>query len=466
MKKLYLVKAVLLAFLAFQFYSCENEPLTGEFPDDEQVEAGEGQFRATIEGREFIADSSGAYLSSENELEITGKKSNGEMVVLAITNAAVGSFNLNSDGTGPNVGIFFDGHPLSLPYASIADAGGSGQLKIIEMDTVAKTVTGTFSFVGVRIKLDSSGNPVLGNDGLPVMENLEITNGSFNSIPYVEEDPGGGNGGGEPDPDNEFFAKVDGVDFIADNIVVTTPIVNGVPMVNILAQLETGERMRLDVPKSLGIGIFDMVASSDGTKLIAYYNRGIGTSKLTSNPGVLMVEEFDLEKGILKANFAFTATDPLNRDPEVVEISEGRMVVHFEGVTEIKNRFKANVDVTTYFPDIITIGRDTINNQSRIIISTTSGTRQMEISFPVDIKEGIFDMSPNIIEGNEFFGRFIPDIHKSREFTSEIGTLEITNFDLNTGIVEGTFNFNASDPLEEDPTIYKIRLGDFFVLLQ
>lgn len=466
MKKLYLVKAVLLAFLAFQFYSCENEPLTGEFPDDEQVEAGEGQFRATIEGREFIADSSGAYLSSENELEITGKKSNGEMVILAITNAAVGSFNLNSDGTGPNVGIFFDGQPLSLPYASIADAGGSGQLKIIEMDTVAKTVTGTFSFVGVRIKLDSSGNPVLGNDGLPVMENLEITNGSFNSIPYVEEDPGGGNGGGEPDPDNEFFAKVDGVDFIADSIKVSEPIIGDIHMIKIEARATNRDLIRIDIPRSLGVGTFDMDFISDGTKLIALYKDSRGGENLTSNPGTITISQFDLEQGILKATFEFTATDPLGEDPRVVEITEGSFSAMFVGVPGANNMLRARIDGEAYEAETVEVGHSVVNQYPRITLTTQVGDQKIELSFPATLEEGTYEMTTSVSTGNEVVGIYVPVVGTSIQYFSNPGSFVITNFNREEGIVEGTFNFTAVDAAGQDPTEFLITAGEFLAVLQ
>ncbi len=96
---------------------------------------------------------------------ITGLKPGGENITLSITNAAVGSFNLTTGGTNTNAGTYFDGSINVLPYISAGALGGSGLLNITELDTDAQTVSGTFSFMGVRIKVDGDGNPIIdGND--------------------------------------------------------------------------------------------------------------------------------------------------------------------------------------------------------------------------------------------------------------------------------------------------------------
>jgi hypothetical protein len=462
MKKMYFLKGMLLLFVAFQFFSCENEPLTGEFIQNEENDADVGQFKAKVAGQEYIASSASATLTTDNEMVITGIKPGGENITLSIKDAAVGSFNLSTGANNENGGAYFDGSINVLPYVSAAALGGSGLLNITEIDADAQTVTGTFSFMGVRIKFDGDGNPILDGNGDPVLEDIEITNGAFNAIAYVIDDTGGGGGG---NPNNEFFAKVDGVDFIADSIFVTEPMVGDVHMINILARSNTGELMRIDVPRSLGVGTFEMVNISDGTKLIALYNAGNGAENLTSNPGSIIISEFDLELGILTATFSFTGTDPLGQIPDTVEVTEGSFTVYFEGVPGANNAFTANVDGASYTPDEIVITTSIVNQYPRITITTTKGDQRMELTFPATVTEGTFDMGTEIINGDEIVAYYTPVVGTSITYVSSPGSLVINNYDIPNGIIEGTFNFTGVDASGQDPTIHQITGGEFLIVL-
>ncbi len=463
MKKMYFLKGMLLLFVAFQFFSCENEPLTGEFIQNEENDADVGQFKAKVAGQEYIASSASATLTTDNEMVITGIKPGGENITLSIKDAAVGSFNLSTGANNENGGAYFDGSINVLPYVSAAALGGSGLLNITEIDADAQTVTGTFSFMGVRIKVDGDGNPILDGNGDPVLEDIEITNGAFNAIAYVIDDTGGGGGGGNPN--NEFFAKVDGVDFIADTISVTEPMVGDVHMIKIEAKSSTGELMRIDVPRSLGIGTFEMVNISDGSKLIALYNAGNGAENLTSNPGSITISEFDLELGILTATFSFTGTDPLGQVPDIVEVTEGSFTVYFEGVPGANNAFTANVDGASYSPDEIVITTSIVNQYPRITITTTKGDQRMELTFPATVTEGTFDMGTEIIDGDEIVAYYTPVVGTSITYVSSPGSLVITNYDIPNGIIEGTFNFTGVDASGQDPTIHQITGGEFLIVL-
>jgi hypothetical protein len=465
MKKMYLLKGMLLAFIVFQFFSCENEPLTGEFIQEEQNDADEGQFRAQIEGQDFIAATTSATLTSENELVIKGSKPGGEDIILAITDAAVGTFNISTGGTNENSGLYFDGSVNVLPYISALAVGGSGQLKITELDATAKTVTGTFSFKGFRIQVDDNGDPVLDGSGNPVLEEINITNGAFNAIEYILDDTGGGGGGGN-DPENEFFAKVDGVEFVEDSILVTEPMVGDKHMIKIEAKTAEGARMRLDVPRSLGEGTFDMVQISDGTKLIAVYNAGAGNENLTSDPGTITITEFDLEAGVLKATFNFTGTDPINQLPDVVEVTEGSFTVYFEGVPGANNMFSANIDSAAYTPDEIVVETSVVNQYPTLTITTTKGDRRMVLTFPLTVTEGTtYEMSTEVVMGNEVVATYTPEVGTSITYVSDPGSLVITNYDIANGIIEGTFNFTGKDISGQDPTIHQITGGQFLIVL-
>ncbi len=462
MKKVYLLKRIFLLLLIFQFLSCENEPLTGEFIIEEENPPGEGQFKAQIAGQEFIAASATAVMTTENELVITGSKPGGEDIVLAVSNAAIGSFNLSTGANNDNAGAYFDGSINMLPYLSAQSLGGSGQLQITALDTDAKTVSGTFSFVGFRIKVDANGDPVLDGDGNPVLESKEISRGAFNLIPYILDDTGGGGGG---TPENEFFAKVDGVDFIADTISVTEPVIGNVHMIKIEARTAERQQIRIDIPRTLGVGTFDMVRISDGTQLIALYNAGDGSENLTSDPGTITITEFDLEAGVLRATFNFTGTDPLNQLPETVEITEGSLTAYFEGIPGANNAFLANIDGAAYSPDELLVETSIVNQYPRVTVTAIRDDQKMVLSFPLTVSPGSFEMGTEIVEGNEIVATYTPIVGTSITYVSSPGNLVITNYDIPTGIIEGNFTFTGRDATGQDPTIYQITGGEFLIVL-
>ncbi|HAV53348.1 MAG TPA: hypothetical protein DCX41_00225, partial [Aequorivita sp.] len=95
--------------------------------------------------------------------------------------------------------------------------------------------------------------------------------------------------------------------------------------------------------------------------------------------------------------------------PDVVEVTEGNFTVYFEGVPGANNMFTANVDGTTYTPDDITITTDVFNQYPTITITTTLGDQRMKLTFPATITEGSFEMSTEVIVGDEIVGTYTPE---------------------------------------------------------
>jgi len=459
MKKFQLFNWVLIAFIAIQFTACENEPLEGEFPDEEDVvDVEEGGFIATVAGEGFTAETASGIITSENFLTLTGVSSSGETIMLTVEQAAAGVFDITAGLGNLNSGVY-SGDEFS-PYISAGALGGSGTLTIIEMDNVGLTVTGTFSFTGIRIAVDADGNPILDAEGNPVLEEIVISSGEFNKIAYVLEDEGGS---GTPIED-DFFAKVDGVDFIPVAITPTLNVIAGENIVKIVAVNDEGAIMRIDIPEELGVGTFVMESLSDGTKLIGLYNSNTGGENLTSNPGTITITRFNIIAGIIEATFSFTATDPINIDPTINEVTEGSFKVDYlvsEG--ETITSFTAEVDDAPFAPDSILIEETTFNDISRFSITVIeSGTNQkMGLFFPVDIEVGTYDMTNLLIDGTEKFGQYSPDFGTSVDFRSATGTLTIIDYDHDSGIIQGSFSFTASDILNQDENVYEVTNGEF-----
>ncbi|MEM7087906.1 MAG: DUF6252 family protein, partial [Bacteroidota bacterium] len=456
MKKLQLLNWTLFALLAFTFSACDNEPLEGEFVIDGggEITAEEGQFVANIGGVSFLAEATTTLYDSETGgIVISGAKEDGESIFLAVNNAGVGTFDLTTIDITSNRGVYFPPGSVFNPFVTDGLAGGSGQLDITTFDIDNLTISGTFAMIGVRPLLDADGNPVLDGDGNPTFENVTITEGSFNAIPITLDATTGGGGVGV-DPDPEFFAKVEGEEFIDETFTAERVTVAGVPMINIVAVSTEGAVIRIDIPEGLGTGTFNFVDPiSDGTKLIALYTTPDGrtyTSGEFPDTGSITLTEFGGATGKLAATFSFLAADvvpPIDtRDFEITEGSFNIDYINDSGVVE--NSFSADIDGVEYTPSSIEVTIAPFGTNTRIIITTIDAlsNKSLTISFPIDIEVGAHEMTTTPLDGSEKVGLHNPDIGNSILFASEPGTLTITSYELSSGIVEATFSFTGVDP--------------------
>ena len=88
--------------LFFIHFSCVNEPLEGDFPQDDGVlNIEEGEFRANVGIGDFSTGLALGILSNTDLLTITGTvPDTGESIILTIENPGVGTFNITA-GLGP-----------------------------------------------------------------------------------------------------------------------------------------------------------------------------------------------------------------------------------------------------------------------------------------------------------------------------------------------------------------------------
>ena len=461
MKKPLLLNCMLFAFLAFQFSSCDNEPLEGEFVQQEEVIANAGQFIATVGGIDFEASFTDAIFTSNNSFFIIGiDETTGANIVLLAENAGEGVFNITSD-----IGTFNQGSYNStnagIPYTSTALLGGSGQLVISNINTESVTVTGIFSFIGARVQLGDDGKPLLDTDGNPLTEIIDVTAGSFNAIPYTistEEEEN------EESLDGSFFANVDDLAFVAANLTTTRTIVGSIDMVNIVATNELGDVIRIDIPEALGEGTFDMENLSDGTDLIAVYNPANIGENLSSNPGTIIITDFNSFTGIIAGTFQFTGTDPLGIDPTVVQVTDGSFSVTYipSDVNSDSNMF-AEIDEMPFQSINLLSSQTVFNGTSRLNVLGTDETTMQSIGlfFPSDIEAGTYDLSASLIDGDEIIATFTPEVGVSITYNASPGTLTITSNNTDSGLIEGAFQFTAIDIFGQDETEFVVANGEF-----
>lgn len=475
MKKLRLLNWMLIAFMAFQFSSCEDEPLEGQFPGNENNEpSGPAQFVALVDGVAFTAAStSGVY--NDGALIITGFNASGDAINLALGTAGECTYDL---GSITNPAQYVPNGDITNPFSSVNLAGGEGNLTVTSLNTTDNLVTGTFNFIGAREITDSSGNTTTAT--------VNIQSGSFTNILFqvlsgevVSADcstigggdgggDAGGDGGGEDDEPimvDDFYALVDGAEHIDESFTITTNTVGDDMIFKLEALTGSGQLIRIDVPSTTGVGTFEMESDiSDGTKLIGIYNPNTGQENLSSNPGTISFTQFNTVEGILEGTFSFTATDPLGQNPETFTVSEGAFVIYFEGVPDpTPTPFRAVIDGLEYLPDgaDVTFTSEEINEVDVVTVSAAMADGQnMEIKFPRDIEVGVYMMSTEVINGDEKVGTYSPAGIET-VYSSNPGMLTIQNYDAETGAINATFAFNAVDPSGVDPTIRTITEGEF-----
>ncbi|CAI8398290.1 MAG: Uncharacterised protein [Flavobacteriaceae bacterium] len=476
MKKLQLLNWMLIAFLALQFTSCTNEPLEGEFPQqDTSGEIVPGSFTALVNDVAFTAAFTTASVNVDGDFTITGVSSNNTAILLTASPLANGSYDLTLNPTNNDNGAsYFDVQSETFPFLTLGDIGGGGTLTITNYNETDLIISGTFNFIAARAALDADGEPITDANGDVIIQNASITQGVFTDIQMTfDENPGGGDpggGGGSEDPVDvdQFFALVNGQEH-EDQVLTTTLNTVGNDMVfKVEAQTATGSMMRIDIPFDMGIGTFDMEDGiSDGTKLIGIYNPNIGGENLSSNPGSITFTEFDTQNGVIAASFSFTARDPLGEDPSVYQVTQGSFTVYFEGTEPpALMPFKAVIDGADFEPsgvnDILEITDQEVNGMNvKLITATLENGRTMKIGFPSDtITPGVYPMSTDLENGDQTIGLYTRE-GSSIEFVSNPGVLTIESYDQETGDISATFSFTAVNPDGVDPTVIQITEGVF-----
>lgn len=133
---------ILILLSSICLVSCDNEPLEGTFTDE--IGTGDsnsnGSFSAKVNGAEYVENS---LITTESGglLLISAVKSDGSVLQISLPSDTVpGDYVISAAGS--YLGQYsIAGDPI------ISTLANSGDLVILTHDTVAKTITGTFSFV-------------------------------------------------------------------------------------------------------------------------------------------------------------------------------------------------------------------------------------------------------------------------------------------------------------------------------
>ena len=259
-----------------------------------------GTFTAKIDGASFVADKVAAASKSLNVIAIAGQSVAGEQIVLRVADSGVHVYSFDIKSL-TNVAAYSKNNDNSFTTnGSDNPSEAGGTMNITEIDTVKKTMSGTFSLKVFR-QFDS--------------QQKIITEGVFKNISYATEPLPPANA------TDTFRVKVDGVAFPVKSI-------SGFDImgrINISSSNDdVSKTVGFSIPEDVVPGTYDL--SLFNMNYIAQYN--LGTAYMAAEEGKLIILEHDKTKKRIRANFSFSASELIGSS--TADLTEGYFSVVYQ----------------------------------------------------------------------------------------------------------------------------------------
>lgn len=288
--------------------SCQKE-YTGEMGSESSTPGKtSGSFTAKINSVQWKADKgAGAVFSPEGNglprlLNISGLSYDKKIINITLVDSGVHQYTFGDDPF--QVGLFIDS-TLPNTYAFGTDqlnAEIAGTVNIISINTVTKTMSGTFSFKAYK-DMDNT--------------QVDITEGIFTDIPYID--------GAILPPSNStdtFHVKV-------NNLLFNPFSIGGMPLAfNHTITLQGADSaglktVALTIPDNITPGSYSM----NSFNYFGLYNDG--NSSLGSVSGTLQILEHNTTTKRIRGSFDFKAEDAT--DPNIsANLSEGYFSIQYQ----------------------------------------------------------------------------------------------------------------------------------------
>jgi hypothetical protein len=289
-------------FISITLISCgEVEPIDPAVINDGNNNNNNGQpsLTATFNNQNFTATGFQA-LKTGGAIIIQGFRSNGSNFTFALSGTTTGTYLANDI----NHMIYYQPAGTDFVYWGYhpSDASANtGAVVITNIDTVNKTISGTFQFTGFWSNTD---------DNLP---SISFTNGVFNNIPYTEDAMG----------DDEFTATVNGQNF-ETNFISTGEIGTGSQSFIFVSGIDVnGNVINVNMKSILGPGTYSITTNigSDDVQL-AYQIPSQDFEAFATSGSVTIIEKTDER---IKGTFNGTITG----GGAIYQITNGTFDVEF-----------------------------------------------------------------------------------------------------------------------------------------
>lgn len=246
MKNSRILLSFILIIAAFSLYSCgADEPVDGFVENSEPTTPGGGGDGGTTAGVFKVDFNGSTWTALTTQAEVTGSdikilavKPNGETFGIIVNATSTGTYPANQNILGYSPNALTDGY---LAINENNPLENTGSVTITSINTANKTISGTFNFKGYWT--DDTKPPV------------QFTNGSFTNLPYTAETT--------TSPNTDIFdLKLDGTDFIENDINVAEVGASGVPDYYSIVGVKTnGDTVGISIAKSLGVGTYQFAGA-------------------------------------------------------------------------------------------------------------------------------------------------------------------------------------------------------------
>jgi len=263
-----------------------------------------GSFMANIDGVQWIAaDSTKGASILQGMINLSGISSDHRHLSITLDDTVPGVYTLSQASV--SLGAYADNDSISL-YAFTTNEGqdtsqAGGQVIVTAIDTINKTLSGTFSFKVYR-DIDH--------------RQKNITNGVFYKLPYLSSLP-------PVSSKDTLYAKIDANNWVGQSIVATAfsnlLSING-------SNLDGSQSVSLIMPADITPGTYQLAYPQ--TTYIGAYNPQAGISLISTNGSLEILENNSTTRRV-RGNFHYLAADANNMGYTSHQLSNGYFSIQY-----------------------------------------------------------------------------------------------------------------------------------------
>jgi hypothetical protein len=283
----------LLALVTVIIFSCQRE----YNPENEPIAGASGDFRATIDGQAWVANKIKTATIEGGVIAIYGESMDKKSILLRVADSGVHNYSMWLS-SATNAGVFQDS--AINPYAFVTnqwdDEGNYGNLRITNIDTARKTMSGTFDLKVFR-QMDSTQRI--------------ITSGVFTNISYATTLT-------PPSATDSFRVKIDGSNFSYN--LLGGYLAFG--KISVSASVGAAPAVGITFPADIIPGRYQY----DIVDIIGQYNPST-TLFLAADTGHLVILENNPLTKRVRGTFNFLANGAFTHSPPNHQLTEGYLSV-------------------------------------------------------------------------------------------------------------------------------------------